>query len=587
MSWSDRIAARISALDRGEPPIKKPSGLQYGVNDVPPTAVTWLNAIQQVAIITIYLIYPLLLFRAAEITPELSANLLSIGFLVLGAATFLQAFPKGPIGSGYMCPATFTATFVGPSLSAVKLGGLPLLFGMTLLAGVFESLLSRLLTRLRHLLPAEISGFVVLMVGVTAGVAGVRTLLGAGGPQQISGAEWEVAVITLATMVGLNIWATGLWRMTCALAGLVVGYVAAAGVGFIAGEQFDTFLAAPIVAVPSFSHLSWSFDVTLAIPFVIASLALTLKSVGTVTLCQKLNDDEWIRPDMASNSRGVLADGLGNTIAGLLGSFGINTCSPSVAISGATGVTARRVAFVVGGIFIVIGLLPKLTIVFALMPRPVMAAALMFATCFILINGMQMITSRMMDARKTLVIGLSTVAALSVEIFPSIEASAPMVVKPLLSSALVFGTLVALSLNLLFRLGVRQRVRLTVDPAGDYATQIEDFFKQQGGKWGARPEIIGRAIFGITQLVEVVTDFCQLKGAVEVNAHFEEFSLDIELGYDGEQLELPETRPSEDEIRETDDGLRKLAGFMLRRNADSVVSARNDGHATVRFHFDH
>ena len=407
MSWSDRFAARLGALDRGEPPVKKPSGLQYGVNDIPPTAVTWLNAIQQVAIIAIYLIYPLLLFRAAAIPPELSANLLSIGFLVLGVATFFQTFPKGPVGSGYMCPATFTATFVGPALSAVKLGGLPLLFGMTLFAGVIESLLSRLLSRLRALLPAEISGFVVLMVGVTAGVAGVRTLLGAGGPQQISDAEWVVAIVTLTTMVGLNVWATGLWRMMCALAGLVVGYVAAAGVGLIADEQLHAFLATPIVAVPNFSHLSWSFDVTLAVPFVIASLALTLKAVGTVTLCQRLNDEEWVRPDMASNSRGVLADGLGNTIAGLLGSFAINTCSPSVAISGAIGATARRIAFVVGGIFIVIGLLPKVAIVFALMPRPVMAAALMFATCFILINGMQMITSRMMDARKTLVIGLA------------------------------------------------------------------------------------------------------------------------------------------------------------------------------------
>jgi len=37
-------------------------------------------------------------------------------------------------------------------------------------------------------------------------------------------------------------------------------------------------------------------------------------------------------------------------------------------------------------------------------------------------------------------------------------------------------------------------------------------------------------------------------------------------------VEFPERRPSEEEIRETDEGVRRLAGFMLRRNADRVRS---------------
>jgi hypothetical protein len=41
------------------------------------------------------------------------------------------------------------------------------------------------------------------------------------------------------------------------------------------------------------------------------------------------------------------------------------------------------------------------------------------------------------------------------------------------------------------------------------------------------------------------------------------------------------------EIRETDDGARRLAGFMLRQNADSVRSETEDGLASVHFHFEH
>jgi NCS2 family nucleobase:cation symporter-2 len=65
------------------------------------------------------------------------------------------------------------------------------------------------------------------------------------------------------------------------------------------------------------------------------------------------------------------------------------------------------------------------------------------------------------------------------------------------------------------------------------------------------------------------------------------FALDIQLGYEGQLLELPERRPSEEEIRETEEGLRKVAGFMLRYNADRVKSAHKDDLANVHFHFDH
>ncbi len=38
---------------------------------------------------------------------------------------------------------------------------------------------------------------------------------------------------------------------------------------------------------------------------------------------------------------------------------------------------------------------------------------------------------------------------------------------------------------------------------------------------------------------------------------------------------------------ETEEGHRRLAGFMLRRFADRVSSAQRVGRSTVTFHFDH
>src|SRR4030095_2320704 len=162
-----------------------------------------------------------------------------------------------------------------------------------------------------------------------------------------------------------------------------------------------------------------------------------LKAMGTVTLCRRINDADWVRPDMAPIRRGVLADGLAITLAGSIGTFGVNTSPASVALSSATGVASRQVAYAVGVMFIALGFLPKLATLLALMPRAVMAAALVFATCFLLVNGMQMITSRMLDTRKTLVIGLAMIAGLAVEVFPSLVAAAPRGLAPLMASSLV------------------------------------------------------------------------------------------------------------------------------------------------------
>ena len=61
----------------------------------------------------------------------------------------------------------------------------------------------------------------------------------------------------------------------------------------------------------------------------------------------------------------------------------------------------------------------------------------------------------------------------------------------------------------------------------------------------------------------------------------------MRVSYDGPPLELPEKRPSNEEIMASEEGERKLAGFMLRRFADRVAATHRNGRSTVLFHFDH
>src|SRR5262249_39755301 len=90
--------------------VKKPANIIYAVDESPPPLVTILNGCQHVGVIAINLVYPLLVFRAVDAPIELVTSLVSAGMVVLAIATVLQARRLGPVGSGFMCPATFTAT---------------------------------------------------------------------------------------------------------------------------------------------------------------------------------------------------------------------------------------------------------------------------------------------------------------------------------------------------------------------------------------------------------------------------------------------------------------------------------------------
>ena len=567
--------------------MKKPVTILYGVDDIPPFFVTLLSGIQLVGLISIYLLIPLAVCREINLPTPAVQDVLSLSMLALGLGANLQAFRRGPVGSGYLAPTIFTSAFLPASLLAAKTGGMALVSGMTVFAGLMNIGLSRLLRRLRPFFPPEVAGFVVVMLGITTGSIGLRYLLGIATPHPGNPRDFLVGFGCLSIMVALNVWSKGALRIFCALIGMLIGYAIAAFLGRVPTSEMEVLAAAPLVRLPHLAHVGWSFDTGLMIPFAVAGLATCLRAMADITTCQKINDAEWIRPDMRSISGGVLADSLTTVVTGVLGSTGVSTHTASVGLTNATGVTSRRIALAIGGVFVLLALAPKVAAVLAIIPPPVMGATLLFVTAFTLMNGLQIITSRMLDARRTFVFGLAFMGGLAVDLFPAFFSGLPSGIRALTGSSFVLGTLLAVGLNLVFRLGVRRTRTLILDPSFLDRQAPHDFVEEQGAVWGARRDVIDRASFNLMQAMETIVESCKPEGSLEIEASFDEFSLDLKVSYDGAPLELPEKRPTNEEIIASDEGQRKLAGFMLRRSADRVQASHKAGRSTILFHFDH
>jgi NCS2 family nucleobase:cation symporter-2 len=567
--------------------MKRPKNYAYWLDDAPPLGITLFSGLQHIGLVCAFLPIPLAIAREAGLADARIVDVISVSMLVLGVTAILQVLRRGPVGSGLLAPSCFSGAYLGPSLLAVKAGGLPLVLGMTMFGGAVEAGLSRVLRYLRPYLPPEIAGFVVVLVGVTVGSLGVRYVLGIAAAAPAGARELAVSAVTLGLMVGLNIWGRGAPRLFCALLGIVGGYVIAALLGVLPMTEIARTMGAPLLGMPAVGDVGWSFDAALIVPFAVGAMASCLKTVGDLTTCQRVNDADWVRPDLRGISRGALANGIGSALAGFLGTAGLNASTANIGLSGATGVTSRRIAYATGGMFIALAFMPKLAGLLAVMPRPVMGAALMFVAAFIIVSGLQIITSRLLDARRTFVIGLSFVIAIAVDISPAYFRALPASVQPLFGGSLVVGMLAAILLNLIFRIGVRKVQNLVLPVGRVDPVALEQFMEENGATWGARRDVIERASFNLSQSIEAILEGCDPQGPLEITASFDEFSLDVRVSYAGKPLELPEKRPTNEEIMTSEDGQRRLAGYMLRRHADRVSATHKSGRSTILFHFDH
>jgi xanthine permease XanP len=568
--------------------VRKPSNITYGVDDRPPVPATLILALQHLFFLGVGLMFPVIVLRAINAPPGQIEAVVSLSMIAAGLGTIVQTLKRGPVGSGYLCAEGNDPTIISFSILAGKIGGLPLILGMTVISGAMECLLGRLLHRLRTIFPTEVTGLILMMVGMNLLPYGIANFFGtAGVGGVIHGPTAAVGAVTLAVTCGINVWSRGRLRLYAILLGIAAGFAAAWLFGLLSATALHRLAAAPVFAFPDISVIRFSFNVALLVPLFIVTLSSTLKSVAAITMCQKVNDADWKRPDMSNISKGIAADGIASILGGVLGGMRQSLYAATVGLSVATGVTSRIVGQVMGVAFVLLAFFPKLATVYSIMPAPVMGAALLFVDAFMIVSGIQIMMSRIIDIRKTFIIAFSLMFGISVDLFPSLYSTVHPWLAPIFSSSLTVATVFALLLNLLFRVGVASRVHVELVPERTSSDTIFTFMEGQGGKWAARREVIQRAAAALNEVYEAVQLTCHRPTAVAVDAAFDELNLDLTATYEGVSLAVPSAPPDQDTLLASDRGVLDLSGFFIRRLADRVRVGQENGRCAVRLHFEH
>lgn len=560
----------------------KSPDLIHGVDDRPAWPVTFFLAVQHLAMLSSGFIYPVVLAQALGLSLDQAVSLLCLSMLAGGLSTMLQALRAPGMGSGWLVAMNPSSTYVPGALAAAPLGGMELVQSMTLLAGLAEALLARVLPRLRPYFPPEISGLVLIMIAVSLAQLSFDCLFGQRLPgDRVQGAALATGGFSLAVMVALAVWGGRSLRLFCLIIGMAAGCVLAALIGHMDLEQVRSLARLPLAAWPDLALPRPVFHPAVFAAFLAGALASAFKTAGNVIACQKIEDPQWKRADMASIGGGVMAEAAGTVLAGLTGGMGQTSSSGNIGVNIATGATSRVVGLVTGGLLILLAFFPAFPSLLAILPRPVMGAALLFSCCYTLVAGIQVIASRLLDARRTFVLGLAFMAGVAEAVDPELFATVPALLRPITDSALALSVFLAMALNLVFRLGTRNVRSLALGPRQAWLRPSRAFLLRACAGFGTSRETAARAELGLEEALALVEDTATpgTEGTVEIA--FDEFHLDVSLVFHGPRPVLALTRPDLGDAQAPGpdpgpEAMARLSGYLIRRMADRV-EVREEG----------
>ena len=524
----------------------KPADLVFGLDERPPIASWLVLGFQHVAVICPYLVLVALVVESAQLPADRAVSFMAMAMLGIAIYTLLQVNRWGPVGSGYLCPPVVSAIYLSACIAAAAKGGMPLVAGMIVVSGLAECGLARIVGKFRKVFPAVVSGIILMAVGLDLAHIGMGIAWSPNLPGSREFGSVEIVFgVTLVTMVALSVWGSGPLRLYCALIGLIAGYLAAACLDQLSADFFAGLNKGAVFAFPLTFPQGITFDVSLALPFVIAAVASGLRTVGTLTTCQQINDDSWTRPNMKSIAGGVTADGIGCAIGGLFSAPGLSASPSLVGVQKATGVTSRWVAWSIALWLVVLACVPQVASLIVHMPKPVMAGALFFNGSFMFVGGMQVALSRPLTLRGTFLIGISVLSALGVLLYPEFFHKLPSWTHSITQSAISVATSLCILLNLLFLVGQFRYGDMQIEIHDHEVSrqQLEQFISSEGKAWKLPTADTARIRAVVGDLLDQIAAEGVVDGPISIRAGWDEYDVTISIRYRGALPNLTSARP--------------------------------------------
>ena len=563
-------------------------------DEKPDMLTTLVAGTQHVLIILMLTVYVVFVGREIGFTGNQLRSFVSIEIVVVGIATLLQSL-KTRFSSGHLMIHAPNLMSIA-ALGAVVLNfGLGAAAGAYLLSGIFVIVLARFLPRLQKLFPPEVTGILLVLLGLTLVKGGAVGFTGYK-DGMIDWVAFLVAGAALGTIVVISVWGTEKIRVFAVAFGIAAGIAVAVITGVFGAEQMKLVAGQPFVALPfegyDLPRPTLVFGAVL--PLLIIEIISAVGSIGKGVAIDKLNNAKWKRSDLPMIGRLVMCQGIGVLLNGLTGTPSTVTNSANIGLAHSTGVTARRVGTAAGILFIIAACLPMLSTFITIIPRPVMGAIIVYTAGFLMVAGMQMILSRMINNRRMFMVGLSLTVGAAIILMPELASTVPTSLKPILGSGLTMGILTAVILNLIFRIGIAKTEEIALAGPQDSAKGTR-FLEDCGVSWGARQDVIARAGQSLMEALEALHEAKLMEGPATLKATFDEYKVALAINYPGRgislsgkhRVDLKQLMAGGANDEAIDAAMSNISAHLLRKLADRVSCDEAGDRAILHLHFNH
>lgn len=388
------------------------------------------------------IVVPLVIATSLGFDSKVTTALISASILGSGLATIIQAKGVGKVGARVACIMGTDFTFVSPAISVGSVLGLPGIIGATILGSLFEVILSFFIKPLMKFFPPLVTGTVVALIGLTLLPVSIDWAAGGAGSANYASLEnLTVAMFVLVITLLLNNYGKGMISSASILIGIVVGYLVCIPLGLV---DFTPVKEASWLSFPKILEFGVTFDAKAVMAFIPAYFVAT---IGTVGCLKAIGETSNIDIGDKRVAAGVLSDGVGSALGGLVGSCPNTSFSQNIGIISLTKVASRHVAVMAGILLVILGFLPKVAAIITGIPNPVLGGVgiMMFGT--VAAAGIRTLSNIKLTERNLLIIAISMGLGLGVTFRPDVIHNLPEAIRMIFSSGISTGTIAALILN--------------------------------------------------------------------------------------------------------------------------------------------
>lgn len=401
---------------------------------------------------------------------HLQVALLQNAMLVAGIVTLIQLYAIGPCGGKVPIIMGTSSGFIGVFNSvASSMGGGVLAYGAimgaSIIGGLFETALGFMIKPLRKFFPSEVTGTVVLSIGLSLIGVGIGSFGGgSSAPDYGSMENLCLGLLVLIVILVLKHCTKGITSNAAILFGIVVGYIAAACMGLFLdpiginadGAEYtkawvlnwNKVADAAWFEIPKLIPVAIVFDMRAILPVMIMFIVTAVETVGDISgvieggMGREATDTEL--------SGGVVCDGLGSSFAALFGVLPNTSFSQNVGLVTMTKIV-NRYALALGAVFLIIcGLFPKVGALVSMMPQSVLGGAAVMMFSSIVVSGIQLITKNPMTTRSISIVSVALGLGYGIGANMGILKQLPQAVQLIFGgSGIVPAALVAIVMNIL------------------------------------------------------------------------------------------------------------------------------------------